>query len=378
MGYYYDYDPAWRHYLYPEGLDKALGTLPATCFGLEEYARQGLPQRYLTYILYSGINFLSIEDKMYLANGHVESGFRILDRDARYWSCHPREKDTICGLDIKHLRILLEFEQNTSEKFDYALQLLWNQQEMLRKGSKKHLTAEAIRFFYENDVSRGSAEKLAEEAAGLSFGKIVKYLAKQTTNGLSVKTAVELLVDYYRMRRDCGLPCEEAQLTPKELVKAHDELVQIDNARKAEERRQEEAALTKQIRERAEALEEALKKVMDLSEDGLIAHIPYTAKEFYIEGDVLHHCINGYRNDFAKGRTIIVFIRNEAAPDTPYYTLETRNGQIVQLHGMYNDIRTETVIQADGTRKTIKTTIPIPDKVKAFAEKIAKGLAAAA
>lgn len=390
MMYYYDDDPAWRHYLYPEGLDKALGTLPATCFGLEEYARQGLPQRYFSYIVCSGINFLSIEDKRYLAsNGHVESGFRILDRNARYWSRHPKEKDTICGLDAKHLRILLEFEQDTFKIFDYALQLLWNQQEMLRKGSKKHLTAEAIRFFYENGVSRGSAEKLAEEAAGLSFGKIVKYLTKQTTNGLSVKTAAELLSDYCKMRRNCGLPCGEAQLTPKELVNAHDELMLIDNARKAEEQRQErekraaeieqmEATLTEQIRKRAEALEEALKKVMDLSEDGLIAQFPYTAKEFFIEGDVLHHCINGYRKDFAKGLTVIVFIRNEAAPDVPYYTLETKNGQIVQLHGMYNDIRTETVVQPDGSRETITTTIPIPDKVKAFAEKIAKGLAAAA
>ena len=54
------------------------------------------------------------------------------------------------------------------------------------------------------------------------------------------------------------------------------------------------------------------------------------------EGKALHHCVGGYADRMAKGETAILFIRRKTEPDKPYYTMEYRDGVVVQCRTAHN------------------------------------------
>lgn len=43
-----------------------------------------------------------------------------------------------------------------------------------------------------------------------------------------------------------------------------------------------------------------------------------------------------YAERIAKGETTILFVRKEAEPVTPYFTMEVRDGKVIQLRGKCN------------------------------------------
>ena len=55
------------------------------------------------------------------------------------------------------------------------------------------------------------------------------------------------------------------------------------------------------------------------------------------EGVYLHHCVGGYINRVAEGRTNILFLRKNEEIDIPFFTIEVNNhNEIIQIHGLYN------------------------------------------
>ena len=80
----------------------------------------------------------------------------------------------------------------------------------------------------------------------------------------------------------------------------------------------------------------------------------YSEKEFSIihpskyvdiveEGLSLHHCVKSYIEDVANEKTMILFIRKTDDIETPFFTLEVKNGAIRQCHG-YANSNTDTVV----------------------------------
>jgi hypothetical protein len=64
---------------------------------------------------------------------------------------------------------------------------------------------------------------------------------------------------------------------------------------------------------------------------------PGTIDELDIEGNVLHHCVGSYKNNVAKGKEIILFLRKNSDPKTPFYTIDLdTDGYIRQIHTKYN------------------------------------------
>lgn len=86
------------------------------------------------------------------------------------------------------------------------------------------------------------------------------------------------------------------------------------------------------------AFKKAVKKLESLvyEQNGLILRPPKNAKELIDEGKHLHHCVGGYVNRVATGETAIFFIRREAEPDIPFFTLEWKNGRIIQCRTTHN------------------------------------------
>lgn len=64
--------------------------------------------------------------------------------------------------------------------------------------------------------------------------------------------------------------------------------------------------------------------------------MPKCSSDLVEEGSHLHHCVGGYVNNVANGNTAIYFLRQSAAPNIPWLTVEVRNKSCVQIHGACN------------------------------------------
>lgn len=130
--------------------------------------------------------------------------------------------------------------------------------------------------------------------------------------------------DYLEMSQK--LPGGIGEIKPKNLRAAHDRVLEESNflAKKAG---------NKHIKERIEFLQDFVYET-----DKLFIRVPESGEEIVIEGKCLKHCVGGYVQRHADGKTNIMFIRKKSAPDTPYFTIEVSNDyRIVQCHGYRNE-----------------------------------------
>lgn len=74
----------------------------------------------------------------------------------------------------------------------------------------------------------------------------------------------------------------------------------------------------------------------EYSDGNYMVSYPKKPSELAMEGAALRHCAGQFINSVAKGDTIILFIRRCCNPDTPFYTLEVKEGKIRQCHGFAN------------------------------------------
>lgn len=82
----------------------------------------------------------------------------------------------------------------------------------------------------------------------------------------------------------------------------------------------------------------------DYEDDELTIVVPHTGAQIVKEGQTLHHCVARYVDDVAKGKTMILFVRQKSNPKKPFYTLEWKNNKIIQCYG-YKDCKTTEVVE---------------------------------
>lgn len=125
----------------------------------------------------------------------------------------------------------------------------------------------------------------------------------------------------------------EFNLYPKDFKKAHDdkskEYIRFKD-RQAKEDEKRFKRLLKELRKETEDID-----AMNLRTEGMFIRLPNELDELKREGETLHHCVGTYRDRVAKGDTMIFFIRLEADPDRPFYTLEWK-GRVIQCRGFKN------------------------------------------
>ena len=64
--------------------------------------------------------------------------------------------------------------------------------------------------------------------------------------------------------------------------------------------------------------------------------VPESPEELVQEGNRLHNCLASYVDQVSEGNTSIFFIREATNPEAPFYAMEVRNGNMIQLHGINN------------------------------------------
>jgi hypothetical protein len=131
--------------------------------------------------------------------------------------------------------------------------------------------------------------------------------------------------DYQKMLEKLGVAFEgDFRIMPKNFEQAHDDAVKAYNDMIDEQKRTEFA--------------NNLEKLLGLEQTigNYTFVLPKELQELKAEGKALSHCVGTYADRVARGETVIVFVRQKEKVDNPLYTLEIKNGKIVQLRGKQN------------------------------------------
>ena len=213
---------------------------------------------------------------------------------------------------------------------DWTTQILALMVEERAKG--RHYSPEDVRQIRE--LGWDGIKAVRDEKDGM---KRVRYVCRQRerygkTDGR--KALLSDLKDYWRMAKNVGEDLRNPETRwPQHLLAAHDAMI-------LRQKYEEDQKIKAAFANHAEALQ-----VFAWASGGLLIRPVRDQAELVLEGKLLHHCVGNYAKSFAEGRTAIFFIRHEAEPDKPYFTLELDEQRLAvrQNRGSRNCDRTEEV-----------------------------------
>ncbi|TFJ76285.1 PcfJ domain-containing protein [Carnobacterium maltaromaticum] len=200
--------------------------------------------------------------------------------------------------------------------------------------------------FYVFELKRRVLERGGKVVPGIE-----KYMNYRDVNSISkcvgivsfqnwvIKNKVDMQFyrDYLGMLKDLNIKVDNQNLVkPKDLKKAHDNVVKLMN----------EMNVARGDADIGKRLKSTMKLEKDI--DDYVFLVPKSLNELIVEGKSLHHCVGSstYVEGHRKGQTTIVFVREKEYPNTPFFTLEFKNGQINQLRGKHNKAASKEVKQA--------------------------------
>lgn len=209
-------------------------------------------------------------------------------------------------LTFKFLRTHKNVFKNSDEGFEGY---------KIRKGLEKSL---GIKVLPEFTKYFKNVEDLECIPKGIKLMRFQNWVIK------NLVTAYEYR-DYQNMLENLGIAFEgDFRILPKNFKQAHDDAVKAYNDMKDEQKRIEFA--------------NQLEKLLGLEQTigNYTFVLPKELQELKAEGKALSHCVGSYADRVARGETVILFVRQKEKVDNPLYTLEIKNGKIVQLRGKRN------------------------------------------
>lgn len=81
---------------------------------------------------------------------------------------------------------------------------------------------------------------------------------------------------------------------------------------------------------------QAIRSHLNFEKYGLMIVYPEKPEDIVREGNELHHCVGNYVSKVAEKQCIILFLRRTEDPQTPFVTIEVRDGEVVQVRGKNN------------------------------------------
>lgn len=168
---------------------------------------------------------------------------------------------------------------------------------------------------------------------GLKLRKTVDYICEQALYSyLTEPTVAQQYVDYLNMSERLEI---DTILYPDNLENAHDQLVELINDQKNKKRLAEASKKDRAI----EKVYNKIAKKFSFADEKYILRPAKSNVEIVREGQIQHICVGAgnYTEKMLHGKSYILFLRQQSAPDKPYYTVEiTPEYEILQRHGKYN------------------------------------------
>lgn len=168
-----------------------------------------------------------------------------------------------------------------------------------------------------------------------SYVNLRKYIKQQRTTlrEFDFKMYFDYLKDAKQLKYDLS---SKEVLLPKRLKKTHDDAAVEVFRTEMQELREKAAKLNSQIEDISIQFNELTHD--ENKYDDLVFIVPKTADDFLEEGAKQEICVGkmSFINNHINKKSIILFVRHIDAIDEPLYTLEYKNGKIVQLRGFNN------------------------------------------
>ena len=187
------------------------------------------------------------------------------------------------------------------------------------------------------------------------------YIRRSTPKKGNVSQTLNTWDDYLTLARRLEYDLtDERVYMPKKLYQAHDAAVDTFNAIELEEQRQSMEKRTKK-----------LIKQFSFEYGGMMIVVPATMQDIINEGKALSHCVGGYAERHASGKTTILFLRRSSEPDVPFFTIEVGRGytgkdplHIIQCHGWKNERESKKPEEVRAFEKEFGAFIKDPRRYK--------------
>lgn len=251
-----------------------------------------------------------------LSSEHRESIYKYAMKTLDLKKAKPNE---ICGLEKEEAKRILS-TANSPE--NVCLYKIFRRYKIADPARALKIYPPQARLFME------FLEEPIVKRVNPPLGKLINYMFKSNFQTTTLR-------DYWEMTEKTERTVSQTLMFPKHLGAAHDRAVERFNAEKNKEK-------NAKIAEQAEKLQ---KYIFSDQETGLCIRPVRSCLELIEEGRTLCHCVATYANSVASGKTSIFFVRRIDAPHTPFYTLEYRDGKIIQDHGFRNQLQTEQVLK---------------------------------
>lgn len=187
-------------------------------------------------------------------------------------------------------------------------------------------------------AEKGTLSTLNSMDITASLDAKLKYILKQLNRSDASRlyySAASVLRDWQDYLKECkelGIDTDQENVFfPNNLHEAHSKTL-------AKIKFKRDELLNQKIIDRSKELEKH-----SFEKDGLMVRPVVTSAELFQEGRSLQHCVGNYAERYGNGHTDIFVVRKSGAPDEPYYTLEAKNGELIQCRGYKNRIMTPDV-----------------------------------
>ena len=329
-------------FLWTQGLSKTLADTPwqyseigmfydniHASLDAEVYLAQYLKKPCLEYLvklkLYRLAKFVAYEDEMHYLDEHHE---KAVDAEGKGFRevLHVGQEDLPLLQELNASHTQLDFLQSMRRcGMQPSRDLLaWCDANDIRNFS--HVMT-ALRFMTPHKLIRYVSEQFAANKAP------PRPLYTREQGFYDLRMVLSDYKDYLFMC--AGLEYDMTNpfvLFPKDLMKAHDQVMKMSSAAKNKVYDRSIAALYQQTQQR-----------YSFRSDGMMIVAPKSAKEITREGQALHHCVGTYVEQVARQETVILFLRMTKAPKKSFYTIEVSAGRIHQVRGSMNKDTTPDV-----------------------------------
>lgn len=195
------------------------------------------------------------------------------------------------------------------------------------------ITLADAQYFTNLDAEHMNMLKTMREMSGKGVMQLKRYLLKSNYYDSAEYLSnfiIGIWKDYIDAARKLGYDLSVANVVlPKDLRQAHDRAIA--------------AVKYKENKEKLEFMKNLdvnRRKKYEYTDGELMIRLPHSMQEIIDEGKALSHCVGGYADRHADGKTTILFIRRCSEPNVPFYTLEIIGNKIIQYHGYANERNT--------------------------------------
>ena len=187
------------------------------------------------------------------------------------------------------------------------------------------------------DLEKGIMQLKSRSCCHLaSMDEINRYILKQLRReGKHYRSATTVLTAWRDYLKDCQTLemdlSKDCMLFPNDLYAAHQKTIKKVKIK---------ADLSLNIKIAARLAE---LQAFHFTDSQFFLRPARDSIELFEEGKALQHCVGGYAEKYAEGKSNIFFIRKIDQPDMPFYTMEVIGQKIIQVYGMKNCHPTDEV-----------------------------------